>query len=54
MQTLDKILTPLTVGSTVLANRMVMGAMHTRLETLDRPMNDLQRSTRPGLRAKSA
>jgi 2,4-dienoyl-CoA reductase (NADPH2) len=37
MQTLDKILTPLTVGSTVLANRMVMGAMHTRLETLDRP-----------------
>ncbi|AGW89574.1 FAD-dependent oxidoreductase [Cupriavidus sp. DF5525] len=37
MQTLDKILTPLAVGSTVLANRMVMGAMHTRLETLDRP-----------------
>jgi len=33
----DKILTPLAVGATVLPNRMVMGAMHTRLETLDRP-----------------
>jgi 2,4-dienoyl-CoA reductase (NADPH2) len=37
MTTFDKLLTPLTVGSTVLPNRMVMGAMHTRLETLDRP-----------------
>ncbi|PVX76306.1 NADPH-dependent 2,4-dienoyl-CoA reductase [Paraburkholderia unamae] len=33
----DRLLTPLTVGATVLPNRMVMGAMHTRLETLDRP-----------------
>ncbi|SPR96393.1 oxidoreductase [Cupriavidus taiwanensis] len=37
METLDKILTPLTVGQHVIPNRMVMGAMHTRLETLDRP-----------------
>jgi 2,4-dienoyl-CoA reductase (NADPH2) len=37
MPAFDTLLTPLTVGSTVLPNRMVMGAMHTRLETLDRP-----------------
>ncbi|MBN3782047.1 NADPH-dependent 2,4-dienoyl-CoA reductase [Burkholderia sp. Ac-20345] len=37
MATFDKILSPLTVGSIVLPNRMVMGAMHTRLETLDLP-----------------
>ncbi|MEM5274405.1 NADPH-dependent 2,4-dienoyl-CoA reductase [Cupriavidus taiwanensis] len=37
METFDKILTPLKVGSHVIPNRMVMGAMHTRLETLDRP-----------------
>ncbi len=37
METLDKILTPLTIGRHVIPNRMVMGAMHTRLETLDRP-----------------
>ncbi|SAL05298.1 2,4-dienoyl-CoA reductase [Caballeronia calidae] len=37
METLQNVLTPLTVGATVLPNRMVMGAMHTRLETLDRP-----------------
>ncbi|SDB91365.1 NADPH-dependent 2,4-dienoyl-CoA reductase [Paraburkholderia lycopersici] len=37
MATYDRLLTPLTVGATVLPNRMVMGAMHTRLETLDRP-----------------
>ncbi|MBP0624715.1 FAD-dependent oxidoreductase [Cupriavidus consociatus] len=37
METLDKILTPLRIGSHVIPNRMVMGAMHTRLETLDRP-----------------
>ncbi|MCP3722626.1 NADPH-dependent 2,4-dienoyl-CoA reductase [Paraburkholderia sp. CNPSo 3272] len=33
----DRLLTPLRVGATLLPNRMVMGAMHTRLETLDRP-----------------
>src|SRR5208337_9051 len=32
-----RLLEPLTVGSTTLRNRIVMGAMHTRLETLDRP-----------------
>lgn len=31
------LLSELRVGDTVLPNRMVMGAMHTRLETLDRP-----------------
>lgn len=37
METLQKVLTPLKAGEVVLSNRMVMGAMHTRLETLDRP-----------------
>ncbi|WP_175783056.1 NADPH-dependent 2,4-dienoyl-CoA reductase [Burkholderia anthina] len=37
MATFDTLLSPLTVASVVLPNRMVMGAMHTRLETLDRP-----------------
>lgn len=37
MATFDRLLTPLKIGSIVLRNRMVMGAMHTRLETLDRP-----------------
>ncbi|MFP3275737.1 MAG: NADPH-dependent 2,4-dienoyl-CoA reductase [Paraburkholderia sp.] len=32
---------PLQVGRTTLRNRMVMGAMHTRLETLDRPVERL-------------
>lgn len=32
---------PLTVGRLMLANRVVMGAMHTRLETLDRPAERL-------------
>ena len=31
------LLSPLRVGSLTLPNRLVMGAMHTRLETLDRP-----------------
>ncbi|WP_321934595.1 NADPH-dependent 2,4-dienoyl-CoA reductase [Paraburkholderia sp. J8-2] len=37
MANYDRLLTPLRVGATLLPNRMVMGAMHTRLETLDRP-----------------
>ncbi|WP_321965020.1 NADPH-dependent 2,4-dienoyl-CoA reductase [Paraburkholderia sp. J7] len=37
MPRFETLLTPLPVGLTVLPNRMVMGAMHTRLETLDRP-----------------
>lgn len=32
-----RLLEPLIVGSTTLRNRIVMGAMHTRLETLDQP-----------------
>jgi len=35
------LLAPLRVGATTLPNRMVMGAMHTRLETLDRPQERL-------------
>ncbi|MEB2398994.1 MAG: NADPH-dependent 2,4-dienoyl-CoA reductase [Alcaligenaceae bacterium] len=35
------LLSPLRVGSLTLPNRMVMGAMHTRLETLDRPRQRL-------------
>lgn len=37
MQTYPNLLSALRVGSLTLPNRMVMGAMHTRLETLDRP-----------------
>lgn len=35
------LLAPLRLRSLVLPNRMVMGAMHTRLETLDRPLDRL-------------
>jgi 2,4-dienoyl-CoA reductase (NADPH2) len=35
------LLAPLRLRSTVLPNRMAMGAMHTRLETLDRPLDRL-------------
>lgn len=35
------LLSPLQVGALTLPNRMVMGAMHTRLETLDRPQQRL-------------
>lgn len=37
----SKLLEPLHLGSVTLRNRMVMGAMHTRLETLDRPIERL-------------
>ena len=37
MQTFSLLKSPLRVGHLTLPNRMVMGAMHTRLETLDRP-----------------
>ena len=32
-----RLLEPVRIGALTLPNRMVMGAMHTRLETLDRP-----------------
>ncbi|NYT63718.1 FAD-dependent oxidoreductase [Alcaligenaceae bacterium] len=35
------LLAPLRIGTTTIPNRMVMGAMHTRLETLDRPLERL-------------
>jgi 2,4-dienoyl-CoA reductase (NADPH2) len=35
------LLQPLTIAGVTLPNRMVMGAMHTRLETMDRPMERL-------------
>ncbi len=35
------LLQPLRIAGTTLRNRMVMGAMHTRLETLDRPLERL-------------
>jgi 2,4-dienoyl-CoA reductase (NADPH2) len=41
LQHFPHLLSPLRVGSFVLPNRMVMGAMHTRLETLDRPRERL-------------
>ena len=37
MPTYPYILSPLRIAGVVLPNRMVMGAMHTRLETMDRP-----------------
>lgn len=37
METYKNILSPLTVAGIELPNRMVMGAMHTRIETLDNP-----------------
>lgn len=37
MQTFPRLMAPLDFGFTTLRNRIVMGAMHTRLETLDRP-----------------
>lgn len=37
MQTYPHLLSPLRVAGVDLPNRMVMGAMHTRLETMDRP-----------------
>lgn len=41
MSTCPHLLSPLTVGPVTLRNRVVMGAMHTRLETLDRPAERL-------------
>ena len=35
------LLSPIRIGATTLPNRMVMGAMHTRLETMDRPIERL-------------
>ena len=35
------LLSPLRIAGVTLPNRMVMGAMHTRLETLDRPLQRL-------------
>jgi len=37
MSPFPHLLAPLDLGFTTLANRLVMGSMHTRLETLDRP-----------------
>ncbi|MFI5793468.1 FAD-dependent oxidoreductase [Streptomyces sp. NPDC051677] len=39
--TYENLLAPLELGPVTLRNRMVMGAMHTRLETLDRPTERL-------------
>jgi 2,4-dienoyl-CoA reductase (NADPH2) len=41
MTTYPHLLAPLRIGRTTIPNRMVMGAMHTRLETLDRPQERL-------------
>ncbi|MCX5589691.1 FAD-dependent oxidoreductase [Alcaligenes endophyticus] len=41
MTAYPNLLSPLQVGSLTLSNRMVMGAMHTRLETLDQPLERL-------------
>jgi 2,4-dienoyl-CoA reductase (NADPH2) len=41
MPAYPNLLSPIHIGQTTLPNRMVMGAMHTRLETLDRPLERL-------------
>jgi 2,4-dienoyl-CoA reductase (NADPH2) len=41
MSPFPNLLAPLDLGFVTLRNRMVMGAMHTRLETLDRPVERL-------------
>ncbi|WP_033295651.1 NADPH-dependent 2,4-dienoyl-CoA reductase [Amycolatopsis jejuensis] len=38
MEQFARLLEPITIGSLRLPNRMVMGGMHTRLDTLDRPV----------------
>ncbi|MFZ5538647.1 MAG: 2,4-dienoyl-CoA reductase FMN-binding domain-containing protein, partial [Pseudomonadota bacterium] len=38
----DHLLSPLDLGFLTLRNRIVMGAMHTRLETLDRPVERMR------------
>ncbi len=38
---------PLDLGTMRLANRIVTGSMHTRLETLDRPLERIARFKRP-------
>lgn len=41
MNAFPHLLSPLRMGPLTLPNRLVMGAMHTRLETLDRPLQRL-------------
>ena len=41
MTAFPRLLSPLTIAGQTLPNRMVMGAMHTRLETMDRPLERL-------------
>jgi 2,4-dienoyl-CoA reductase (NADPH2) len=43
MAPFPRLFQPLDLGFTVLSNRIVMGSMHTRLETLDRPLERLKR-----------
>jgi 2,4-dienoyl-CoA reductase (NADPH2) len=43
MAPFPRLFQPLDLGFTVLANRIVMGSMHTRLETLDRPLERVKR-----------
>ncbi|HEX6609560.1 MAG TPA: 2,4-dienoyl-CoA reductase FMN-binding domain-containing protein, partial [Hyphomicrobiaceae bacterium] len=43
MTDFPSLLKPLDLGFTTLANRAIMGSMHTRLETLDRPLERIAR-----------
>ena len=43
MFTYPHLFRPLDLGFMVLPNRIVMGSMHTRLETLDRPIERISR-----------
>ena len=43
MPEFPSLLKPLDLGFTTLANRAIMGSMHTRLETLDRPLERIAR-----------
>jgi 2,4-dienoyl-CoA reductase-like NADH-dependent reductase (Old Yellow Enzyme family) len=46
------LLEPLAVGPVTLQNRMVMGAMHTRLETMDGRASGWRRSSGRALKGK--
>jgi 2,4-dienoyl-CoA reductase (NADPH2) len=43
MTSFPRLFEPLDLGFTVLTNRIVMGSMHTRLESLDRPLERVKR-----------
>jgi 2,4-dienoyl-CoA reductase (NADPH2) len=54
MTDFPSLLKPLDLGFTTLANRAIMGSMHTRLETLDRPLERIARFYADRARGRAA